>query len=86
MSRNCFQPSSALLTLTRADVCARIVAGGGFPEAVGRTAGERRNAWFRSYIAAILQRDVRDLANIEKLTDLPRLLGLPSSTVKRVSD
>ena len=59
----------------RADVCARIVAGG-FPEVVGRATGERRNAWFRSYIAAILQRDVRDLANIEKLTDLPRLLGL----------
>lgn len=63
------------LATSRPDVCARIVAGG-FPEAVGRAAGERRNAWFRSYIAALLQRDVRDLANIEKLTDLPRLLGL----------
>jgi predicted AAA+ superfamily ATPase len=60
---------------TRADVCQRIVAGG-FPEAIGRAAGERRNAWFRSYIAALLQRDVRDLVNINKLTDLPRLLGL----------
>lgn len=64
----------------RNDVCARIVAGG-FPEAVGRVAGERRNAWFRSYIAALLQRDVRDLANIDKLTDLPRLLGLLAARV-----
>ena len=61
--------------INRLDVCARMIAGG-FPEAVARPAGERRAAWFRSYIAALLQRDVRDLANIEKLTDLPKLLGL----------
>ncbi len=60
---------------SRSDVCLRIIAGG-FPEVVGRAASERRNAWFRSYIAALLQRDVRDLANIDKLTDLPRLLSL----------
>lgn len=61
--------------INRLDICARMIAGG-FPEAVARPAGERRAAWFRSYIAALLQRDVRDLANIEKLTDLPKLLGL----------
>lgn len=61
--------------LDRMEVCKRLIAGG-FPEAVARAAGERREAWFRSYIASLLQRDVRDLANIEGLTDLPRLLGL----------
>ena len=62
-------------TLDRVEVCARIIAGG-FPEAAARAPGERRDAWFRSYIASLLQRDVRDMANIDGLTDLPRLLGL----------
>lgn len=66
--------------IDRLDVCARMIAGG-FPEAVARAAGSRRDAWFRSYIAALLQRDVRDLANIEKLTDLPRLLNLLAARV-----
>ena len=49
--------------------------GGGFPEALGRR-GDRRAAWFRSYLDLLLQRDVRDLAEIDRLTELPRLLEL----------
>lgn len=49
---------------------------GGYPEAVQRRSAERREKWFRSYIATLLQRDVRDLANIEGLAELPRLLSI----------
>ncbi len=49
---------------------------GGYPEAVGRKSAARREAWFGSYVTTLLQRDVRDLANIEGLTDLPRLLSI----------
>lgn len=49
---------------------------GGFPEAVTRDSARRRNAWFGSYITTILQRDVRELSNIEHLTLLPRLLSI----------
>jgi predicted AAA+ superfamily ATPase len=48
---------------------------GGYPEVVQRPAGRRRN-WFASYLSTILQRDVRDLANIAGLTEAPRLLAL----------
>ena len=59
----------------RADFIDRAVAGG-FPDAITRTQGRRRQAWFDSYVQAILQRDVRDLANIEQLTEVPNLLQL----------
>ncbi len=52
---------------------------GGYPEARARRAGRRRAAWFDAYIDAILQRDVRELANIDRLLDMPRLLGLLAS-------
>lgn len=59
----------------RAALIERLLAGG-FPEAVSRTSARRRDAWFDSYVQAILQRDVRDLANIEQLTEIPNLLAL----------
>ena len=49
---------------------------GGFPEAVSRVSDRRKTAWFDSYLQAILQRDVRDLAQVEQLTELPHLLKL----------
>jgi predicted AAA+ superfamily ATPase len=52
------------------------VTRGGYPEIIGRMSEPRRRAWFDSYIATILQRDVQSLANIEGLTLLPRLLSL----------
>lgn len=48
---------------------------GGYPEVVSQ-GGERREAWFGSYITTILQRDVREVSNIEDLTAMPRLLAL----------
>ncbi len=52
---------------------------GGFPEVVARSSTSRRRAWFRSYVTTVLSRDARDLANIESLASLPRLLGLLAS-------
>ena len=50
---------------------------GGYPEiALARSSSARRQAWFGSYIATILQRDIRAMADIEGLTQLPRLLSL----------
>ncbi len=60
---------------TRPAFLERVITGG-FPEAVRRGSSRRRNAWFGSYVTTILQRDVRELSNIENLTILPRLLSM----------
>lgn len=70
-----FKPPKPVEHENRQNLFARALVGG-YPEAVKRKQPERRAAWFRSYIATLLQRDVRDLANIEGLTDLPRLLTI----------
>lgn len=49
---------------------------GGYPEVQARKAEDRRQAWFTSYVNTMLQRDIRDLANVEGLTAFPRLLAL----------
>lgn len=54
---------------------------GGYPEALERQRPRRREAWFRAYLTALVQRDVRDLASIEGLTEMPRLLSLLASRV-----
>lgn len=52
---------------------------GGYPEVVSRNSPRRRAAWFNSYLQAIMQRDVRDLANVEQLTEIPNLIKLLST-------
>ena len=54
---------------------------GGYPEAHRRAAPSRRRAWFNSYVSTILQRDVRDLANVDGLSAMPRLLTLLASRI-----
>ncbi len=49
---------------------------GGYPEVITRRDEERRHAWFASYLTTILQKDVRDLADVKGLTDMPRLLSI----------
>jgi uncharacterized protein len=68
-------PACAPGSLARRELAGR-VARGGYPEVQRRRSGARRAAWFESYLAAVLQRDVRDLAQVDGLLVLPRLLGL----------
>ena len=49
---------------------------GGYPEALRRTSASRRQAWLQDYVALILDRDVRDIANIDQLDRMPRLLDV----------
>jgi predicted AAA+ superfamily ATPase len=54
---------------------------GGYPESVARETSRRRAKWSQQYIDAIIQRDVRDIANIDKLDQLPRFLSALCQTV-----
>ncbi|MFH1810614.1 MAG: ATP-binding protein [Pseudomonadota bacterium] len=56
-----------------------LVADGGFPAALARATGRRRAAWYRDYLDALVQRDVRDFSRISSLDALPRLLGLAAA-------
>ena len=53
-----------------------VVLFGGFPEAIARPSERRRQDWARSYLTSILTRDLRDIADVEKLTELPKFVRL----------
>jgi predicted AAA+ superfamily ATPase len=60
--------------LRKRDYLERVVRGG-YPEAVRRSS-RRRAAFFDSYLTSLIERDVRELAAIERRGDLRRLLAL----------
>ena len=51
------------------------VLAGGYPEAIARTTPRWRAAWARQYVDALIQRDVREVAEIHKLDVLAGLLA-----------
>jgi uncharacterized protein len=53
---------------------------GGYPEALSRDDKRRRRAWGRQYIDALIQRDIKDIATIDKLDQVPRLLRALAQT------
>ncbi len=53
-----------------------LVLAGGYPEAINRASERRRRDWIQSYLTSVLTRDLRDIAEIEKLTELPKFVRL----------
>ena len=60
---------------TGEDLIGRVLCGG-YPEIARRKTRARRTAWFDAYVTTVIHRELRDLANIEYLSELPRLLRL----------
>ncbi len=52
---------------------------GGYPDVLNRDSYARRKNWFAGYINTLIERDVRDIRNIEQLTVMPKLLQLLAS-------
>ena len=78
---SCFEPEfkpGSLDDSAWAGLTERITKGG-FPEVLTRAKEARRGSWFDSYVTTILGRDVRELANVSGLRELPRLLQLAAT-------
>ena len=73
-------PSERAKPLPASKLIERVLRGG-YPEVCTTRAAPRRADWFGAYVSTILQRDVRELSNIEGLTELPRLLTLLAARV-----
>jgi predicted AAA+ superfamily ATPase len=61
----------------------RVVAGG-FPPALARPTAARRTRWYRDYVDALVQRDVRDLARIAHLEALPKILAAAAGSTAQL--
>lgn len=60
------------------------VAAGGYPAALARPSGTRRARWYRDYVQTIVERDVRDLARVQGLDILPRLMEHAAAQTARL--
>lgn len=58
-------------------------AAGGYPEARLRS-GNRRARWFASYLDTTLDRDLRDISEVRKSKEMPRLLRLLATQAANV--
>jgi len=57
------------------DAFVALVGAGGYPEARTRH-GRRRERWFASYLETTLDRDLRDISDARRLSEVPQLLRL----------
>lgn len=64
----------------REQLISKVIAGG-FPEALLRKEESRRVAWFNQYILSIVQKDMKDLGQIEHLDIMPRLIQVMCNQV-----
>jgi uncharacterized protein len=64
---------------------AELVARGGYP-AVRGLSEQRRQTWYRDYVQGITERDLRDIASAQKLSEMPRLLRLLATNSAKLLD
>lgn len=58
------------------DTLAEYIVEGGFPEPLQRASAKRKQQWYQNYINTLIQRDIREMAQIANLDALPKLLEL----------
>ncbi len=65
-------------SLDDAELVERVLTGG-YPEVLSRKTARRRKQWCQAYIQAILRRDIKDISQIHKAQELPRLMAVLAS-------
>jgi hypothetical protein len=71
--------------LRREDYLERAMRGG-YPEAVRRIDAGRRGRFFEAYISDVINRDVRQLADIERTGDMRRLVNLIAASTSTLAN
>lgn len=74
--------------ITRQEI-SNLLLTGGYPVVTQRRSKSRRTAWFQSYITSLIQRDVRDLSQLDHISLMPKLLELfaaRSSTLSNAAE
>lgn len=65
---------------SKSEIATRI-SRGGFPAVVAGTEKRTPGSWFESYIQTILSRDIKDLANVDRILEFPNLLSLLAARI-----
>ena len=53
-----------------------LVLAGGYPEVLERRSWRRRQDWYDHYVEGIVQRDIREVAQVSQLAQMPKLLNV----------
>lgn len=61
-----------------ADQLLRLVLAGGYPDAIKRRSERRRQDWYRAYIDSIIERDLPEIARVDKPAQVPQVLTIAS--------
>jgi len=67
--------NAALAGRDVAEILPRVLAGA-YPEVLTRKSQQRKHAWYASYVQAIEQRDIREIATLHKARQVPRLVEI----------
>lgn len=64
----------------------QLILPGGFPESISRESERQQQEWARSYLRSVLARDLRDIAQVEKLTELPKFVRVLAERSGRLAN
>jgi predicted AAA+ superfamily ATPase len=67
------------------DAFVEMVARGGFP-ALDALSDRQRRLWYRDYVQGVVERDLRDIASAQKLSEMPTLIRLLAAQSARLLD